>query len=119
MTTLVMTGSVTVENGGKMMSKYIERNVLEDRIIAEKDAHDIDNPYWVGYHNGLSMAHAITLSMPAADVEVVKHSNWEIIDVDHGHGRKGYHCPECDFEDWRYESTKRCPNCGCKMDLEG
>lgn len=63
--------------------------------------------------------HGVTLSMPAADVEIVKHSNWEIIDVDHGHGRKGYHCPECDFEDWRYESTKRCPNCGCKMDLEG
>lgn len=113
------------------MTKYIERNVLEDRIVSEKDAHDIDNPYWVGYHNGLSMAHAITLSMPAADVEVVKHGRWEECDwVEYdGHGEcvhyphEGCVCTNCrnafKKEFVRNPRVNVCPSCGAKMDLGG
>lgn len=89
------------------MAEYIEREALRAKAV-----------YMHGFGENKYVPLKAIENAPAADVEVVKHSNWEIIDVDHGHGRKGYHCPECDFEDWRYESTKRCPNCGCKMDLE-
>lgn len=56
--------------------------------------------------------------MPTIEAEPVIHSKWEITDIDHGHGHKCYHCPECGRDEWRYESTRRCPNCGAKMDLE-
>lgn len=53
------------------MAEYIERETLKERITAEKDAHDTDTPYWAGYNNGLTMAYAMVVAMPAADVEVV------------------------------------------------
>lgn len=53
--------------------------------------------------------------VPAADVAPVVHSSWEITDVDHGHGHKCYHCPECGEDEWRYDEPKYCPNCGAKM----
>lgn len=54
----------------------------------------------------------------AADVRYVIHSKWEITDVDHAHGHKCYHCPECDWDEWRYDPTIFCPNCGARMDGE-
>ena len=54
-------------------------------------------------------------SIPAADVRYVIHSEWEITEVDHAHGHKCFHCPECGHDEWRYEETNFCPNCGVDM----
>lgn len=54
-------------------------------------------------------------SIPAADVEAVKHGRWDADCC----------CTVCGEEAIYYwerschEYTKRCPNCGAKMDLEG
>lgn len=63
----------------------------------------------------------VTLSMPAADVEVVKHGRWEdgkctVCDFD----IRGLTDGESDLEQWVWgEGLPHCPNCGCKMDLGG
>lgn len=54
-------------------------------------------------------------TLPAADVKYVIHSEWEITEVDHAHGSKCYHCPECGEDDWRYDEPNFCPNCGADM----
>lgn len=105
------------------MTEYIEREVLKERITAEKDAHDTDTPYLVAYNNGLTMAYAMVVAMPAADVEVVKRGRWfEMVDskLDTHTGECWeevyYNCLECDYaSDWK---SPYCPNCGAKMDLE-
>lgn len=45
----------------------------------------------------------------------VIYSSWEITDVDHAHGQKCYHCPECGADEWRYDEPNFCPNCGVDM----
>ena len=42
-------------------------------------------------------------------------SQWEITDVDHAHGHKCFHCPECGSDEWRDDKTNFCPNCGTNM----
>ena len=103
------------------MAEYIDREVLKERITAEKDAHDTDTPYLVAYNNGLTMAYAMVVAMPTADVEVVKHGRWEdgkctVCDFD----IRGLTDGESDLEQWVWgEGLPHCPNCGCKMDLGG
>lgn len=40
---------------------------------------------------------------------------WDITDVDHAYGSKGYRCSECGEEEWRYDVANFCPNCGADM----
>lgn len=107
------------------MAEYIEREVLKERITAEKDAHDTDTPYLVAYNNGLTMAYAMVVAMPTADVEVVKHGRWVSLTEC---ANEGVYCSVCykkvykaDYA-WCNKKNKvrsnYCPNCGAKMDLE-
>lgn len=53
---------------------------------------------------------------PTIEAKPVIHSEWEITDIDHAHGRKCYHCPECGEDEWRYDESNFCSNCGVRMD---
>ena len=63
-------------------------------------------------------------SLPAADVEEVRHGEWEddADDLFWGNYIVKKHCSECgytpefDRETELFNLTKRCPNCGAKMD---
>ena len=60
--------------------------------------------------------------MKAADVAPVRHGRWEAraiprSDPDGDWIALEYHCSLCNRLEYRKENY--CPNCGCKMDLEG
>lgn len=57
--------------------------------------------------------------LPTADVQPVKHGEWE---YEHTiGGMKHYHCTNCKCiaDENQILWWKFCPNCGCKLDLEG
>lgn len=71
-------------------------------------------------------------SVPAADVEEVKHGKWEWFEEEHGTPIDGYdydwgwHCSNCkaelsdDYDDPDTPPKMRyCPHCGAKMGAEG
>ena len=95
--------------------RLIDADTLE-QIIAEKFQEHYGNTVYQFIHDFFRFVVRQIRKAPTIEAEPVIHSKWEITDIDHGHGRKCYHCPECGWDEWRYESTKRCPNCGAKMD---
>lgn len=97
------------------MAEYIEKESLikRCRMIAECDWNTKAAPVsWSDAYE--SFADEIE-NFPAADVKYVVRSKWEITNVDHAYGHKCYHCPECGCDEWRYEETNFCPNCGADM----
>lgn len=59
------------------------------------------------------------LAIKGADVQPVKHGEWE---YEHTiGGMKHYHCTNCKCiaDENQILWWKFCPNCGCKLDLEG
>lgn len=94
------------------MAEYIEREALIQQMadnFRQASVDGCDNQFY-------QVAEDTILEAPAADVRYVIHSTWEITDIDHAYGHKCYHCPECGTDEWRYDSTNYCPNCGAKMD---
>ena len=52
--------------------------------------------------------------MDAADVAQVRHGRWLYVDTD---TEQFFLCNRCKKKE--YWESNYCPNCGCKMDLEG
>ena len=52
--------------------------------------------------------------LPAADVAPVRHGRWMCVDTD---TEQFFLCNICKKKE--YWESNYCPNCGCKMDLEG
>ena len=52
--------------------------------------------------------------MKAADVATVRHGRWMCVDTD---TEQFFLCNRCKKKE--YWESNYCPNCGCKMDLEG
>lgn len=76
------------------MAEYIEREAALEII------------------NSLNIASALyagrkIINLPPADVAPVRHGRWV----------GGMQCSKCGQVDWT--KPNYCPNCGCKMDLEG
>lgn len=99
------------------MDEYIEREAAEK--VAEK--YGCTNGSALGIHSGLAdcISHNIA-KLPAADVAPVRHGSWE----NANRRPKTYirRCSHCGGEAYFCGigcSYKFCPNCGCKMDLEG
>ena len=98
------------------MREYIEREAA--LIICEKEYQErVKMQDWCGDTVAWNIGHAIK-AIQTADAAPVVHSKWEITDVDHAHGGKCYHCPECGEDEWRYDAPNYCPNCGARMDGE-
>lgn len=88
------------------MDEYIEKGAAITAIMSEPpDAH---YPHW--YADKIK-------SIPAADVEPVRHGRW--IPAVHV-GDCCYRCSECQFlrDAYLIDIGNYCPNCGAKMDLE-
>ena len=80
-------------------------------IDADKAKHEFN----IGF-GGVShavIANQIIDSVPSADVEEVKHAKWEI-------NCDGYYpfCSNCKTEPKNGVMSKRCPECGAKMDSQ-
>ena len=102
------------------MAEYIERESLYEKAYWHGEHPDVDNPFPDGVD-------AIDIkdvdAIPAADVVPVRHGQW-IETPRLYYGAKQYECSLC-YSDtfWNKhcitEKYPHCPNCGCKMDLEG
>lgn len=96
------------------MAEYIEREALM-RKIKEIHCAECDS-----YHGVRCRACWVddTLnyidSEPAADVAPVRHGRWLCVDTD---TEQFFLCNRCKKKE--YWESNYCPNCGCKMDLEG
>lgn len=96
------------------MSKYIDQDVLLEKMQERyediaRDYGDYDN-----YVMGFSDAIELLENAPAADVQEVKHAEWNY------YTKTNYICSSCNFIrnietqiGWKY-----CPMCGAKTDLE-
>ena len=87
------------------MNEYIKKEYAVDAVLdVYYDTPDIDL-------SGEKFEAAI-LKIQAADVAPVRHGKWL-------HRKNGVaYCSECEV-DTVEDETNYCPNCGCKMDLEG
>lgn len=81
------------------MAEYIEREAVLSKLLE----------YGIGW--GAAKVKGVIQSIPAADVQPVRHGRY-IID-DNGDSS----CSECG--EWYLDVTKNyCPNCGARLDLE-
>lgn len=89
------------------MAEYIKREYAVDAVLdVYYDTPDIDL-------SGEKFAAAI-LKIQAADVAPVRHGRWLCVDTD---TEQFFLCNRCKKKE--YWESNYCPNCGCKMDLEG
>ena len=97
------------------MKEYIEREILQKAINTEISEHAEDakeSLYERGYNNGLTMAYALLLKAPAADVvEVVRCK--DCIYYEPCEGGKDYCC----LNEYGITENDFC-SCGAKMDKE-
>ena len=94
------------------MPRYIDAeglNLYDDLFMKGKN----DSGVWVRYRD----VEKLIRSAPTADVEEVRHGEWEMIPPPKVYQDGAYvrfRCSECGTE---YESSGRyCPNCGARMD---
>ena len=89
------------------MCEYIKREYAVDAVLdVYYDTPDIDL-------SGEKFEAAIR-KIQAADVAPVRHGRWLCVDTD---TEQFFLCNRCKKKE--YWESNYCPNCGCKMDLEG
>ena len=89
------------------MCEYIKREYAVDAVLdVYYDTPDIDL-------SGEKFEAAIR-KIQAADVATVRHGRWLCVDTD---TEQFFLCNRCKKKE--YWESNYCPNCGCKMDLEG
>lgn len=107
------------------MSDYISREALEEAF--ENADADVCESFPDGYCDwgfGRQNIRDVIASVPAADVEPVRHGEWLRTDDDWS-SLVTIQCSACGGE-WCFEIDEDvqllgynyCPGCGCKMDLE-
>ena len=100
------------------MTEYIEREALEVALNHRLNFLMAENGEYDHYTSGFDEAVTIVENFPAADVAIVRHGRW----LQKKHKIFGnaydYVCSECGC-DYALAEYNYCPNCGCKMDLEG
>ena len=90
------------------MAEYIER---EDLL----ELYRMDDPVLnKNGHVPLPVIRQNIMDIPAADVAPVRHGRWLCVDTD---TEQFFLCNRCKKKE--YWESNYCPNCGCKMDLEG
>ena len=88
------------------MDEYIKKEDIEQKI------QDGLNNLVLG-HDAIEVLGMI-YEMPDADVAPVRHGRWLCVDTD---TEQFFLCNRCKKKE--YWESNYCPNCGCKMDLEG
>ena len=118
------------------MAEYVSKETLQAKLNRKK-AEPANKRYTEGWNDAILMVKSMIHSEKAADVEPVVHGRW---DDEHKctvcHNEAFYKIsnirPDYDYDweenlvetgdyiwDIEWVETAYCPNCGCKMDLEG
>ena len=104
------------------MAEYLSKETLQEKLNRKK-AGPANKRYTEGWNDAVLMVKSMIHSEKAADVAPVVHGRW-IETPRLYYGAKQYECSLC-YSDtfWNKhcitEKYPCCPNCGCKMDLEG
>ena len=104
---------------GKVMTDYIKREALEQRMYHEAFENDAsydernpmakwDSGLWIRY----KLFENVLASIPSADVVEPKRGEW--IGTRIGH-YPGYECSLCHYGVQPWNTTNFCPNCGADM----
>lgn len=92
------------------MAEYIEREAVLDKLNAIPSYFDSGDTRY-----GITLAANEVRAVPAADVEPVRHGQWE-----HHLLPLAFKCSCCGYRPsasaWKYHSRTYCPNCGAHMD---
>lgn len=94
------------------MSRYIDKDLLEKKLLSMYDETQPRNEYITGYDDCICTVRDIVSDMPEADVVKVKRGKW-LPDVD------VWECSVCHkWVDLLHGTGKMnyCLNCGAKMD---
>ena len=94
--------------------EYIEREALEVALNHRLNFLMAENGEYDHYTSGFDEAVTRVENFPAADVAPVWHGRWLCVDTD---TEQFFLCNRCKKKE--YWESNYCPNCGCKMDLEG
>ena len=100
------------------MAEYIEREALMVALCKEIVG---DGDYYNGKDDMQDQIRDMVSRFPASDVAPIRHGRWVLDEK-----RYVVYCSECsepvsyypNIRDVR-EENHYCPNCGCRMDLEG
>ena len=113
-----------------MAKEYIEREAAVVMADYAEDEHPYDKDpkrpeTFSAYHEGWSDAcdyiRSRLESLPAADVAPVRHGKWKVpvfTEMDEWFDSR-VKCSVCGGIEAAFARWKFCPNCGCRMDLEG
>lgn len=98
-----------------MADKYIERKAIIKKLN-EIGGCDASDDFGKGWDMAINAAAKAVEKLPAADVTLVRHGRWAIIEISCGIGmkRKYYRCSECCKAN--VIRSNFCPDCGAKMD---
>lgn len=94
------------------MAEYIKKSEALD-VLKPLPADNLGDPF----NLGINYARRQIDTIPAADVEEVRHSHWEFpifTDSDDGLDPR-VKCSECGGIEAAFARWKYCPNCGAKM----
>lgn len=95
------------------MTEYIEREAFKEVLTRYLNAPHVQMRNSVGQSMQIAIKSCIEFldNEYAADVAPVRHGRW------FDKGSLSCRCSKCGCKN--YKETKWCPNCGCKMELEG
>ena len=89
---------------------------LIDADVLKKKAQWMEIPGWRGVNFDVKAVSVSSIDLaPTIEAEPVKHGDWELRHVGHGHY---WECSVCHKNPCIYvtKDTKFCPNCGARMD---
>ena len=94
-------GARAIENAKRYHGAIYTKNVF------------LESPQKIPYLQAAKVLREVS-DAPAADVAPVVHGRWVCVDTD---TEQFFLCNRCKKKE--YWESNYCPNCGCKMDLEG
>ena len=98
------------------MDEYLSKETLQEKLNRKK-AGPANKRYTEGWNDAVLMVKSMIHSEKAADVAPVRHGRWGT----HSDRPDSLICSVCNcgFDMWKHDPHNYCPNCGCRMDLEG
>ena len=98
------------------MAEYIEKQTLQAKLNRKK-AGPANKRYTEGWNDAILMVKSMIHSEKAADVAPVRHGRW--VPTEAPFMNECEDCSVCGYRTVWGHGYNYCPNCGCKMDLEG
>ena len=100
------------------MPKYIDADALKEAFLIEgKDVYDDTDEFDTKWGASQELIEKVIDSVPAADVEPVRHGRWIPHETIDGFSN-GVQCSVCGEWFYKYFTYNYCPDCGAKMDAE-